>query len=346
MKTKFMAVVPVLASIVILTAETWNVSTVCGANDTGHKIDGSKDKACFTDHIGHCATDPQGNLFVVDESCVRKVNTDGSVQSWFGSMISDENGNSIQLPKLNNPKGICIDKDGVLYMSVGNTIQQIRSNKDVTLYAGNKDYEGKDDGVGDQAEFNNPHGLCIDKSGNIYVADADNRAIRKIAAGTKAVTTIAGGTRDGSFKPGTGKAAQFFPFRSIAVDSKGNLYVPQNGNRGSAIAKITPAGAVSILAGDLEFLGAPNDGTGKAAHFARLTSVAVDAQDNIIVGEQYRVRKITPAGVVTTLAGGTEPQWRDAAGEKARFGMIGGLAVDGTGAIFATDLYCIRKLSK
>lgn len=329
-----------------LSADTWMVSTVCGANDNGHQVDGNKDKACFTGHVGHLATDPQGNLFVVDENALRKVSPDGTVQTWFGSMISDADGNSLNLPKLNNLKGVCISREGTIFVTDGNCIRQVNSNKDVVLYAGSPAVSGSEDGTGITAEFDNPFGLCADKSGNIYVADVNNRSIRKIAAGTRAVTTIAGGSRDGSFKAGTGRAASFFTFRSIAVDSKGNLYVPQNGNRGSGVAKITPNGTVTMLAGDLEFLGPPNDGTGKAAHFDKIYALATDAQDHILVGERYRVRRISPAGVVTTLAGGLEPQWKDAAGEKARFGLIGGLAVNASGEIYASDLYCIRKLVK
>ena len=214
MKKNFISI---LTGIVIISSgfilfEEWTVSTVCGANDTGHQYDGNKDKACFTNHIGHCASDGQGNLFVVDEDALRKVSPDGSVNSWFGGHINDENGDAKNLPTLNDLKGICIDKAGVIYVSDGNCIKKINSNKEVELYAGNKDYSGSDDGVGAAAEFYNPSGLCMDKAGNIYVADANNRRVRKIAAGTKAVTTLAGEQKDGTYKTGAGKAASFFPF--------------------------------------------------------------------------------------------------------------------------------------
>lgn len=337
----------IFSAFALAPAETWVVSTLCGANDNGHQIDGNKDKACFTGQVGHISADLQGNLFVVDGNALRKVSPDGDVQSWLGSMISDDKGNSIDLPRLSDLKGVCVNKEGVIFVTDGSCIRQVNSNKDIVLYAGNPNSRGSDDGIGSVAEFDNPYGLCSDKAGNLYVADADNRSIRKIAVGTKEVTTIAGGTRDGSFKPGTGKAASFFPFRSITVDSKGNIYTPQNGNRGSGVAKITATGVVTLLAGDLEYLGpALTDGTGKAAHFDKIYSLAVDAQENVIVGERYRVRKISPAGVVTTLAGGLEPQWKDAAGEKARFGMIGGVTVNKQGEIYTSDLYCIRKLVK
>lgn len=333
-----------LFTVLLFQPENWTVSTVCGANDTGHQYDGDKEKACFTDKVGHSTVDAGGNLYVIDMDALRKVMPDGSVSSLFGNFISDVDGNKINLPTLGDMKGVCIDKEGMIYVSAGNRIIKIDpATRSLTPFAGSNE-SGNDDGPAATARFDNPRGLCMDKAGNLYVADANNRRIRKIAAGQ--VSTLAGNLRDGDYKPGAGKAATFFPFRSIAIDSKGNIYVPQNGNAGHCVAKVSPAGVVTTLAGDPEYRGVANDGTGKAAHFNLMNCIAVDAQDNVIVGEQYRLRRITPAGVVTTIAGGTEPQWRDGAGSVARFGLIGGLAIDNKGAIYVSDPYCIRKVVK
>jgi hypothetical protein len=344
MKKKIVLPVTVLLSVFFFQPESWTVSTVCGANDTGHQYDGDKEKACFTDKVGHSSVDASGNLYVVDMDALRKVMPDGSVTSLFGGFISDASGNKITLPTLNNLKGVCVGKDDMIYVSDGNTIKKIDpATRNATLFAGSTE-SGNDDGPALEARFDNPRGLCMDKQGNLYVADANNRRIRKIAAVTAQVTTLAGNERDGSYKPGTGKAANFFPFRSIAIDSKGNIYVPQNGNAGHCVAKVSPTGVVTTIAGDPEYRGQANDGTGKSAHFNRMNCVAVDAQDNVIVGEEYRIRKITPAGVVTTIAGINEPQWKDGDGAKARFGLVGGISVDNKGSIYISDLYCIRKM--
>jgi serine/threonine protein kinase, bacterial len=346
MKKQFAFVITLLVSLFFFQPEKWTVSTVCGANDTGHQIDGDKEKACFSDKLAHSTIDAAGNLYVIDMDALRKVSPDGSVTSLLGSLISDVEGNRVALPTLNNINGVCLGKDRMIYLSAGNAIAQFDpATRTITPLAGHNE-SGNNDGHLLEARFENPRGLCMDKAGNMYVADANNRRIRKIAAGTGMVTTLAGNERDGNYKPGTGKGANFFPFRSIAIDSKGNIYVPQNGSVGNCVAKVSPAGVVTTLAGDVEFRGAANDGAGKAAHFNLINCIAVDAQDNVIVGEQYRIRKITPAGVVTTIAGINEPQWKDGAGAQARFGLIGGISVDAKGALYISDLYCIRKVVK
>ncbi|MBL0152405.1 MAG: hypothetical protein IPP93_02520 [Chitinophagaceae bacterium] len=102
-------------------------------------------------------------------------------------------------------------------------------------------------------------------------------------------------------------------------------------------------------AGDVTALtptGVNHDGTGKAARFLQIGALAIDKDDNLIVGEITRIRKVSPAGVVTTLAGSEEQDWRDAAGAKARFRSVKGLSVDAAGNIFVSDQYCIRKMVK
>ena len=199
-----------------------------------------------------------------------------------------------------------------------------------------------------EAEFTYPRRLCIDKAGNIYVTT--DYSVRKISADGK-VTTMAGKPAQGDFKPGSGKEATFREIKAIAVDSKGNVYVAQNNNNGggSSIAKISPAGLVSVFVGDInqwEKEGVSPDGIGKAARFMQINALTVDKNDNLLIGEKSRVRKVTPAGEVTTLAGNKTSDWRDAVGAKAMFRNIGGLCIDSKGNILVSDQFCIRKMVK
>lgn len=332
--------------------DTYMVTTLAGYSDNGIKRDGKSEKACFGRYVGRSTTDAEGNLYVLDEGALRKVSPDGTVTTLFGDYVYDEQGsNQLELPKLGYADGICMDKTGNIFISSGgnNSIKKIVDQKTIEIYAGNAEgYKGSDDGGAKDAEFNNPQGICMDKTGNMYVADAFNYKVRKISADGKTVTTLAGKGEVDAFIPGTGKAAGFREFRSIVVDSKGNVYISQDASpTGSCIVKITPAGVVSIFAGALNRVpGEGKDGTGKAADFLRINALAIDADDNLYVGENYRVRKITPAGIVTTIAGIDEKGWRDAAGNKARFSSIKGLSTDTKGNIFASDEYCIRKISK
>ena len=330
-------------------AEIWNVTTIAGYSDKNSTIDGKGLQACFTWETGKSAIDADDNLYVIDQVCLRKVDKETNVTTLFGMGASDADGNNLDIKEMSGKAGICMDKDNNLYLSNNNNhmIYRVKADKTVEPFAGDDGYKGKDDGDRLQAGFNGPTALCMDKAGNMYVADTYNSSIRKISA-TGKVTTIAGNGQIGDFKTGTGKAAQFLEFRAIAVDSKGNIYIPQNG-RGSCVAKISPAGVVTSFVGDIDALtpsGTNHDATGKAARFMRINALAVDGDDNLIIAENTRVRKATVAGVVTTLAGSEEENWRDAVGAKARFNKANGLSIDSKGNIYVSDQFCIRKMTK
>src|SRR5207245_2370200 len=160
---------------------------------------------------------------------------------------------------------------------------------------------GSADGTGSAARFYFPTGVATDSSANVYVADQYNHTIRKITpAGV--VTTLAGLAGNPGRGDGTGSAARFNYPSGVATDSSGNVYVADPYNH--TIRKITPAGVVTTLAGLAENPGSA-DGTGSAARFSAPWGVATDSSGNVYVADtfNYTIRKITPAGVVTTLAG-------------------------------------------
>jgi sugar lactone lactonase YvrE len=182
----------------------------------------------------------------------------------------------------------------------------------LAVFAGVPDGIGSADGTGAAARFNYPQGVTADGSGNVYVADSNNFTIRKITpAGV--VTTLAGAAGASGSVDGAGAAARFNRPSGLAVDGSGNVYVADTYNH--TIRKITPAGVVSTLAGTALAYGSA-DGTGAAARFFYPQGVAADGSGNVYVADSNNltIRKITPAGVVTTLAGAagvTSPQILD-----------------------------------
>jgi streptogramin lyase len=215
-----------------------------------------------------------------------------------------------------------------------------------STFAGTAGVVGSADGAGAVASFEYPAGIATDGSGSVYVADTDNRTIRKITpAGV--VTTIAGTAGNVGSEDGTGAAASFSSPRGVAVDRAGNVYVADTLNH--TIRKITPGGVVSTLAGTVGDVGSA-DGKGAAASFKYPAGVATDGAGNVYVADTGNdtIRKITPAGVVTTLAGTAGKAGNaDGTGTGASFDSPGGVATDGTGNIYVADTLnnTIRKIA-
>ena len=155
------------------------------------------------------------------------------------------------------------------------------------------------DGRGAAARFLWPHGITIDAAGNLYVTDVCT--VRKITPAGD-VTTLAGDAGVNGTSNGKGAAASFKQLYGIARDAAGNLFVTD----GCTIRKITPAGEVTTFAGKADVQGSA-DGIGAAARFGGLGGITIDPRGNLYVGDvgNDTIRKITPAGQVTTIAGKT-----------------------------------------
>jgi len=197
----------------------------------------------------------------------------------------------------------------------------------VTTFAGTAGSPGSIDGMGSFARFNQPQGTAVDSAGNIYIADTFNSTIRKMTPSGQ-VTTLAGKGLNAGSADGAGSSARFNVPYSVAVDGVGNVYVADSGNH--TIRKITAAGVVTTLAGTAGSSGS-NDGTGSAARFYQPQGVAVDGAGNVYVADTYNctIRKITSAGVVSTLAGSAGVTGSDnGLGSAARFYQPNELAVD------------------
>ncbi len=241
--------------------------------------------------------------------------------------------------KFYNPYGIAFDGGGaVVVTDQGNyKVRKIYSDQSTGLFAGST--SGYTNATGAAAQFGGTAGVARDGFNNAFVCDADNNAIRKITS-SGVVTTIAGGTQGEN--DGTGTAAQFYRPYGIVSDLNGNLYVADTFNH--RIRKISTTGAVTTLAGSTQGYA---DGTGAAAQFNYPFGITLDAAGNVYVGENCRIRKITPAGVVTTFAGGT-PGFADGTGTDAQFqNGLSGITIDNSGNLYVADTYNyrIRKVS-
>jgi DNA-binding beta-propeller fold protein YncE len=192
---------------------------------------------------------------------------------------------------------------------------------------------GHQDGEGNVAQFYTSYGLAVDGDGNIIVADTFNHRIRRITS-QRQVSTLAG-TGEGGYRDGEGTIAQFNTPTGVAVDGDGNVIVADWGNH--CIRKITPQGQVSTLAGT--GMKGHRDGEGTIAQFNSPRGVAVDGGGNVIVADRqnHLIRKITPQGQVSTLAGTGGVGFRDGEGTIAQFCHPWGVAVDEGGNVIVAD---------
>jgi sugar lactone lactonase YvrE len=216
----------------------------------------------------------------------------------------------------------------------------------VSTFAGLAGNFGSADGVGTNAQFYSPQGIAAHGTGFLYVADTANATIRKISpSGTVSLFAGAAGTFN-SFD-GAGTNAQFYQPEGLAVDGAGNVYVADTWNH--TIRKITPAGAVSTLAGLAGNCGSA-DGTNSKARFNRPSGVALDSATNLFVTDSlnHTVRKITPGGTVSTITG-LAGVWGSADGTNstARFFQPQGICVADAATLVVVDSgnQSLRKIS-
>ena len=214
----------------------------------------------------------------------------------------------------------------------------------VTTFAGTGAAGFINSGSSTTPSFNLPQGLAIDSADTLYVADTYNHSIRKITP-QGIVTTLAGSGNAGSTNA-TGAAASFRYPTGVAVDSAGNVYVADKDNH--LIRKITSAGVVSTLAGS--GIAGSTDGTGINASFNGPWSLATDSTGNIFVTDtnNQTIRRITPAGVVTTIAGTAgSAGTTNGVGACARFNTPVSLAFDSNGSLYVCERVSnlIRKIA-
>ena len=323
-------------------ATPYTFTTLAGfAGTNGGTKDGQGLDAQFYTPAG-LVLDAAGNLFVVDTlgDTIRKVTPGGLVSTFAGKPgISGESDGTGTDARFKNAAGIAIDGGGTFYVTDANCVRKISPAGVVTTVAGSFTESGTADGVGPNARFYNLRGIAVDSSGTLYVADSGNNTIRRIGTDGN-VTTLAGRPAYGGLSDGTGSAALFSGPTGIALNSAGDLFVLDTSNR--LVRKVTSLGVVTTLAGSPSGLYGFADGTGSAAFFSSPRGLTIDSSGNLYVADTYNcmIRKVTPAGVASTIVGAPVAGGNgcvDGKAGEARFYDPEGVAIDSQGNIYVAD---------
>jgi len=231
--------------------------------------------------------------------------------------------------KFKSPIDVAIRPNGVIYVADAfNSCVRKIENGIVTTFAGN----GKaniTNGKSSEARFKIPSRIALDIEGNLYLLDAADPRIRKLTPAADVYTYA--GTNVFGFKDGESIIAQFGQSFGIVADQHGNIYVADSQN--DSIRKISLKGEITTIAG------------GAVKHFHFVTGIAINKQGDLFVSDICRIKKITPAGIVSTFAGGYQKGYVDGKGRGAMFSQIESIAMDQKENLYVTDENRIRKIT-
>lgn len=303
-------------------------------------VDGDVSEAQFSSPYG-ITIDNDGNLYVTDNNSVRKITFEFEGDLLANILVSTLAGNGNfgsangmgPNARFDAPTGITAASNGNLYVAdtFNNSIRTITPSGEVSTLIG-EDSPSYEEVFGTDSPFG-PIGITLNNENNLYITDQSNHSIKKIILPDE-ISTLAGEGISG-FVDATGTNARFSFPKDIAIDSEGNFYVTDSEN--NSIRKITPSGIVTTLAGG-STSGFEN-GLGSEAKFNFPQGITIDKNDNLYVVDvgNHSIRKITPSGIVSTLAGNGTPGFSSGVGSEALFNKPRGITIDADGNLYVVD---------
>jgi secreted PhoX family phosphatase len=335
------------------------IHTVAGNGTAGYDGDGGPATAALLNAPLSIAVDTAGNLYTADafNHRIRKVNSEGMISTVAGNgtVGYGGDGGSATAAQLNYPSGVAVDTAGNLYIvDWGNArIRKVTLEGVINTVAGNgtNGYSG-DGGSATTAQLWYPEGAAVDTAGNLYIADTYNYRIRKVTS-AGVITTVAGKNGNGYLGDGGPATAALLNVpRSIALDPSGNLYIADTDNH--RIRKVTSEGVISTVAGNgtRGYLG--DGGPATAALLSYPYGVAVDAAGSLYIADagNNRIRKVTPEGMISTVAGNGTFSFDGYSGDggpatAAQLHFPTDVDVDAAGNLYIADCanHCIRKVT-
>ena len=325
-------------------SEAQIITTIAGNGATTCPAGGGPATASGVGTLGSIAVDTIGNVYIGSGSCsqVKKISVSGIIITVAGTGMpgySGDNGLATDAA-IGMPAGLAVDRGGNLYIcdSYFCVIRKIDPTGIITTIGGTGCGYGGDGGAATAASLNNPHGIAVDTSGNIFIADANNYRIRKIST-TGIITTVAGiGLPGYSGDGGPAFSALLQHPEGMAADNYGNIYFADTGR----IRKIDAGGTITSIAGDGT---AGYSGDGAAATAAQLNdpqAISTDNYGNVLIADANNnvIRRINASGIITTFAGnGTAGHSGDGGpATLARLNTPQGIAIGKHGSTYIAEM--------
>jgi sugar lactone lactonase YvrE len=348
-------------------ADSWNhrirkvsssgvITTVAGNGERGFSGDGGPATSGSLNFPCGVALGAAGNMYIADyyNNRTREVSTSGTINTVAGTGAPQfyGDGGPATSASLHGPKGVALDGAGNLYIAdyFNNRIRKVGLSGIISTVAGNgtQGFSG-DGGPATSASLSYPAGVAVDAAGNLYIGDTYNHRIRNVTPSGNISTVAGNGTQGFSGDGGPGTGAALYQPMGVAVDTAGNLYIADYAN--CRIRKVTPSGTITTVAGNGSWGFSGDGGPATNGSLSGPAGLAVDAAGNLYVADtnNNRMRKVTPSGIISTVAGNGIQGFSGDGGPATSASLYQpvGVAVDATGNLYIADwINCrIRKVS-